>query len=1035
MKPTRLLAFLVCALLFHYALQCRATVSEVSENEQEQWLRYLIPLPKQISITHKVELPVSEIKITLREGAGDTEKAALNELLDLFGLQDEKGNVETRFEIRLGVCDTHGKIGDVTISGADELAGLPNREQAYLIRPAGENRLVLSALDERGVYYAAQTLRQLIESRLTGGRVAIPLVTVTDWPDMSERGVWGHAKTNSELKWMSALKLNLIQYPVSLEMTKGGRGTAGGISPNWIESAHRHAVRTVAFMALDSLDQAGAYEMIPELRSKALSTRTHPCASQSRFTGLLAEFMRSIAAQGITEISACLSEEYSRCSCEECRNERQSVMETRALVKAWHAAREQYPDLKLRVLLTQGSYLDNDKVLAEVPEEAGVTYYQTYTASALSREPMIYPLLEQYAAKDRWLGVFLPTAPSDTAMSPWTEPQFIKSRMREFVRKKLQCVCGPVLDNLKAYDFNDTAAAEWSWNSGQRSEREFAAAWATRRAIGLKDPSPETRAAADAAAEWAAEIGPVEWDIYGSRIPDFHFRRAAGSVASSPALWRRMFRYLPTVEHVDRDLKKCDDAMAIAQRLAWPAFEAETRIIQGYLRIVKEIYSLADQLSAVKKPAQAEREELQDKATRLTLAGLQTGTALEKWQTSINTADPPAGFFTTVNMIDQIVSAITDALVPLGIRTSATPYIRREVGSWRDNDFEAEERIAKTWNITSHLPAGGIWKLRFNQLWGPRLFISRVALASAPADNPDQLTELSVDEHEDTTGDGGKGCVYTVTLDRRDPHLQYFILADMQNPRRGAGPYGASGTVLMWAQKPKDWIPGSDTAELRSLTDEELEIRRSRVPEFADDRLRVAVASKAWGTDCILDYLRDLKGIDAQPLPDINRLALAPCQVVVLPQLKLFPGSAAVETLENYVREGGGLITTHDAVGYRDHPLLITRVCARGAAHVKDTQWVVIKEHPVTAGIEMNKPLTNAYYDHVELECGPEGTVLANAAKSGKPVVIAGALGKGRYVACGMIIGIDSENKEVELTGAERTLLENAVKWCGGLPP
>jgi len=76
--------------------------------------------------------------------------------------------------------------------------------------------------------------------------------------------------------------------------------------------------------------------------------------------------------------------------------------------------------------------------------------------------------------------------------------------------------------------------------------------------------------------------------------------------------------------------------------------------------------------------------------------------------------------------------------------------------------------------------------------------------------------------------------------------------------------------------------------------------------------------------------------------------------------------------------------------------------------------------------------LFHIYYDHIELEPGPQGAVLANAAQSGRPVVVAGTSGKGRYVACGMIIGLSADNSEIAPTGAERILLENAVRWCSG---
>jgi hypothetical protein len=138
-----------------------------------------------------------------------------------------------------------------------------------------------------------------------------------------------------------------------------------------------------------------------------------------------------------------------------------------------------------------------------------------------------------------------------------------------------------------------------------------------------------------------------------------------------------------------------------------------------------------------------------------------------------------------------------------------------------------------------------------------------------------------------------------------------------------------------------------------------------------------------------------------------------------------------ISAIQKFVRRGGGLVTTHDAVGYRGHPSLITEVCAKGVAHVRDKQWIAVKEHPVTDGIELNKTMSHTYYDRIELKAGPNGTVLAKAPSSSRPVVIAGAAGKGRYGACGLLIGITAGNKSITPTGAEATLLLNAVKWCG----
>jgi len=76
-------------------------------------------------------------------------------------------------------------------------------------------------------------------------------------------------------------------------------------------------------------------------------------------------------------------------------------------------------------------------------------------------------------------------------------------------------------------------------------------------------------------------------------------------------------------------------------------------------------------------------------------------------------------------------------------------------------------------------------------------------------------------------------------------------------------------------------------------------------------------------------------------------------------------------------------------------------------------------------------PLPHSYYDHIELQPGPHGVVVAKAQQSGRPVAICGDTGKGRYVACGLAIGLDASDEDAAPTRAEKTLLENAVRWAG----
>ena len=128
--------------------------TSVSKSEQARWVRWLLPLPKQVSIDGKVELPAVDVKLTVVKAAGGPVQTAADELRALL---KEKAGAKcdgSRFEILIGVCDAQGNLDGTVVPGAAQLADLPNADQAYVIRPLGNTRLVLTSVDERGVYYA-----------------------------------------------------------------------------------------------------------------------------------------------------------------------------------------------------------------------------------------------------------------------------------------------------------------------------------------------------------------------------------------------------------------------------------------------------------------------------------------------------------------------------------------------------------------------------------------------------------------------------------------------------------------------------------------------------------------------------------------------------------------------------------------------------------------------------------------------------------------------------------------------------------------
>ena len=299
----------VCTLLVLAVTQNAIAAEKVSTQEEAAWLRWVIPLPKQISISGKVVVPATKVKITVRRGASDTEKTAAAQLSALFkeksntidGQAFDAGGKGKAFEILIGVCDARGKIEDVTVPGAADLAGLPNSEQAYCIHPVNDTQLVLTALDERGVYYAAQTLCQLLEDKFSDGKVTIPLVSVTDWPDMAQRGEWGGISwfPPDEMEWMARHKMNMVVYNVGFRIGEDGRGEVTDIYPERIASARRHAFKLVPFITHYSIlgEYTNLFEVYPHLNKGKVKfkgkvvrdlgeadVKTVPCPSEPRLS-------------------------------------------------------------------------------------------------------------------------------------------------------------------------------------------------------------------------------------------------------------------------------------------------------------------------------------------------------------------------------------------------------------------------------------------------------------------------------------------------------------------------------------------------------------------------------------------------------------------------------------------------------------------------------------------------------------------------------------------------------------------------------
>lgn len=1005
-----------------------AAAGSVTADEARLWVRHVIPLPKEIVIPSAVTVPTAEVAILVRPGATDVELSAAEVIADAVGVEVGSGPApQGAFVIRLGVAEPG-------TGGTEQLAELPNSDQAYLISPVGETQLLLSALTGRGVYHGARTLAALLKARAGDGTVTIPLARVRDWPDIAERGLWGGNATR-DIEWMSAHKMNLVESHVRLGVDEEGKGVAQ-ISQDMVDLGRRNALNVVPIIThLEQIAGTGIFTALPQTAGQGDPDRwarighVRPaCWSHPDTVRVLGDWMVALASQeGVTDLCPWLSENAVKCECDRCAEQDQFALETAAILAGYERAKQVNPELGLRILLTQGSYRSNEVVLSMLPPGVGATYYDGGRTYDSSREPMIYPLLEEWAAQGNRLGCYPQLTASWRIVCPWSGPQFIKYRMTEFVDKGLGILCGYATPNNRLYDFNVAAAAEWSWNARGRDEREFAAAWATTR--GLADP--------EAAADWAVMLGPVGWDVYGSRVPYSAFFGAAANMIrnrAQPALGQGMFRYFPTEQRFTDNLEICARAREIAERLEAPALIAETQVIEGYTRMLHTMYRMAMVLSAGEPPTDAQREALNDWMFDLSLAGMRVVDGLRDWEAACGEGLGGSRLRDTIDVTAQTTADVGVALRPLGVQDVAAGYLRTGVGGWETDDFEEQERVSMTWEVTGNVTGPGTYRVEFAYAGGWHgLNMFRAALASAPQDAPEELTEVVVDEHHGTAAHQNRDNIYTLQLDEHDPDLRYFLVADIRGTRSSDKPIdrrGCVGKVIMWRDRP----PGEELRKPPLLPISEDEQARYEGPRFSGEGVRVGVVQGGYGSVSALEHLRQVQGVDAEPIHALTADTLEACEVVILPQPHPgggLPGETAA-LLAEWVRGGGGLITTHDAVGYRGLPAIVPEVCAGGTGHVRDEGWRVEGEHPVTRGLPRDRTLARSYYDHILLEPGPQGTVAAVAVPGGAPVVVCGEAGEGRHVACGLALSIGEGDRDVPPTPDEAALLESAVRWAAG---
>ena len=624
----------------------------VRPREALDWTRYTVPLPKSIQITGKVEVSPSKVALFF-EGESDlVTDQTLKELREAIGIPDVPGAVSAfTIELRIGGPE------------AQPLKELKNLDQAYRISApdAGGKELRLVALSSRGLYYAAKTLQQLIAAKKTGTTVTIPILEVTDWPDMALRGLWG-TDNYLHLRWLADRKMNICEQISVVRVDENGKPSArlqDHRDPLLTEAPHYGIEFSPVIPHLEKASQfSNAFKAYPEFKGKS----EHPgvmCYSQPGVADMIAEWMvQLVSLPHVTSLDCWMTENLlgkTSCQCDQCKSEEWTVLEARAIVAAWQKAQQTLGrSFTLRVLTAQGTEHGNPEVFADLPPEVQRSYYHSLLTYNAMRRPQLRPYLSLEAATGRWVGVVPTLSAAVSQCEPFTGAAFVDYRMTEYVDKGMSGLIGYATPRVHYYRFNVEAAAEWTWNNKGRSTREFALSYAMRQ--GYQNPRKF--------AEWSETIGPVAWDVYGSGFPHEEIRSATGTVAGRlrdgtlPKLGYVLWDAFPapwgsinSEMQLNADVQAAARGVRLARQMGIPVFLQESLVVDGYIRALKALY----ELKQLVKPDD-ERLSRKGEAHRWYLRyvdGLtQAKAALPAWEDTLRTAGEPQ------RLTDEIVKVI-----------------------------------------------------------------------------------------------------------------------------------------------------------------------------------------------------------------------------------------------------------------------------------------------------------------------------------------------------------------------------------------
>ncbi len=1026
------------------------------ESSQINWRERLVPLPHESKFGKISEFKADKIALIISQKlTSPVFKTAVTRLKQFCKNNDGKPG----FSIRLLL---NGKNAD-SISEVikSRLKSTKNSSQAYaLVSNPDKAELSIVANEPAGLFYGTLTLCQLLKVSAPvppEKALSIPEMTIIDWPDFAERGQWRWGPwRDNRTRWFADWKLNYCDLMVRCEINKQGKPVLSKRELNrllkYYSFCETLGIRITPYIAHLGYIFSDIVEPVirknPKLKNYLNALRLDEsgkrgggvCPTSKIAENLLTGWMLKIAKVTYRfnpEMEVWLTEGYRLCETAKKTGKKHFQLETEMIKRAFDKVKEKYPKMRLRILLTQGSNKinANPSVIKAAGPETGIVLYGAKETYNCFKQPMIPDYLAGFARKGGFVGVFPMFTASVGCITPWTAPQFVNYRIREFADKKLSTVSGYILPDTRYHEFNLVAMAEWLWNSEGRTPKEFARAYAN--VTGICEP--------ELFAEWAVLAGETKWASAETNLLLALTRDitlGAYGTISFKEIFSRQFDRAPLLGPAYRKnmLAKARKALKLAKKAKVPGMIQESEIT---LSLIEAFDALAVIGEIVRKSnvSETERKLLAAKLDQLDKAAHAFRTNVLAWAESKNRSVHRrirGGIDKLIFVADEMRKA-TERLRISDPRPESRPV---ELGLWKARDFKQGKAVYKYKLPDESVRPAGMYSILFNYLDGNKVSVASIKLYGK-SNGKRTLMSKSPDAH-------GNIPIVSSFVDCRLPvpgiakdtrvelEIELRIAGGHHNRIKSDSCAGVMSVRKLYAlgRFPDKLVSSPLVMKPRKQESyKKLFSARKGGGEIA------VGLTPGFGSTGIKSLLDKFPGkFTVIPLGnEINADNLSKCNVLLLTQPKsTYYFQKNVPLILRWVKSGGGLMCFHDVAGFRSFPVMFKKIGA-GTGHPKQKQLLVESVHPVTKGLPAGKKFNAGFkYDHISLKTGPSGkTLIADEDKN--PVIIAGESGKGRVILCGLLTGRagdrnDFKGRELPPVNEEKQIVLNAIEWLSGEP-